>query len=691
MKIMKEKIKYYLSANSVEKFSEAKLFYSMGLKHKEKKKFSAALHSLIKEGCLKKEKGIYRVKSHSKKVLTAEIDRLIETFAFAKGEDGNEYFIPGSRLGGAVPGDTVELLPIRGEGNRVSAKVVNIKKFSDRLFSGNIVRYGQNTFMSSQELGKDPVLITAEGAESGDKVLAEISSRKNGKIRLRAIRNFGECASAAEAAELYLREKGVPMEFPENVLSEAKVLSSLPVIPDGRRDIRDIPLFTIDSEYSKDLDDAVSAEKTENGYRLFVSIADVSYYVREYSPLDGEAYLRGTSIYYADRVIPMLPKELSNGICSLNPNEDRYSLTCEALLTEDGEILSFEFYKSVMRSRVKGVYKEINALIEGKALPEIKEKYSSLTSQIFVMKELFEKLIKKREQRKVINFETPESIFTIGKDGKAADIGIRTRGISECMIEEFMIVANRCAALFSEKHSLPFIYRIHEKPNPEKAEELKKFLLGIGAEIPPSADLTDGSVLYSIEESLEASPLKFVADKQILRTMAKARYSEINSGHFGLALTHYSHFTSPIRRYPDLAIHRIISDFLASPDKSLTKKYSEFVCNAAIQSSNTERVAATAERDIDDKYRAEYAASHIGEKYEGIISGVASSGFFVMLANTLEGFVSLEDRKNFILTEGVMLRNPVTGICYKIGNSVKIEIKSADIFSGKTDFCLSDD
>ncbi len=686
MKIMKEKIKSYLKKSGVSLFSEAKLFYAMNLRHRDKKRFSAAIHSLMREGYLKKEKSLYKVSIQ--KTITAVIDRVLSTFGFAEDENGKEYFIPGSYLFGAIPGDKVELIPIRGED---AAKVSEIIEYSTRLFSGEVILYGNNAFISSSELGKDPYPIEIENPNPGDKVLAEIVHRDKGRLRLRAVQNFFECSRAADAAELYLKQLGVPMEFSEEVISEARAMSLLPVDSEGRVDLRNKPIFTIDSEHSKDLDDAILVEKEEDGYLLTVAIADVSHYVAPYSALDKEAFSRGTSIYYADKVIPMLPKELSNGICSLNEGEDRFALVCETHLDRVGEIVSFEFKKAIIRSRVKGVYREINELLEGSNNPELKKKYKEVSTQFPLITELYEKLKTKREERKVIDFETAESFFITDENGKAIDISLRERGTAECMIEEFMIIANRSAALLSKKASLPFLYRVHDKPSPDKASELLAFLIGLGVSLPPKADLTNNSVLYEIEASLENSPVKFIADKQILRAMQKARYKEINTGHFGLALSDYSHFTSPIRRYPDLFIHRVISDYLSAPDKSLTKKYAALSEEAAIQSSNTERRAVTAERDISDKYSAEFALSNIGRHYKGIISAVTSNGFFCLLPNSLEGFVDLKTKRNFVLSEGLMLRNPVSGECYKIGEDVEIEIKGADVFSGKIDFSLIKD
>ena len=684
MKILKEKIKIHLKITNTDRFTPRKLLTSMGLKPGAKKKLEAALFSLVREGYLVRSGGLFLVRGNSKKPVPAVIDRLQATFGFARDENGEDFFIAGPNLKGAVPGDRVLITPQMDEEGRKCAKVVKITEYTDRLFSGRLYKYRNRFYFYSSSLGKEEFPIKIDGGESEDIVLAKIISRDGRNLKLAAVKNFGAISSAADSAELYLKEKGFRIKFPENVLKEAEALSAQPIEDPKRRDVTHLPLFTIDSEYSKDLDDAVCVEKTPDGYRLYVSIADVSHYVTENSALDTESFSRGTSVYYADKVIPMLPKELSNGICSLNPEENRISLTCEALLSEEGEITSFQFYKSVMRSRVKGVYKEINSIIDGKQDNALNEKYREVKDQIPLMLSLYEKLHKARENRKVIDFETPESQFVIDENGKTVDILPRTRGVSECIIEAFMIVANRCAALFSEIHKLPFIYRIHEKPSPEKAEELKAFLLSVGADLPQNTDLTSNASLYNVLKSLENTDIKFIADKQILRSMAKARYSENNKGHFGLVLTHYSHFTSPIRRYPDLCIHRIISKFLDK--ESVGKKYEVFVTDSAKESSLREQAATVAERDISDRYKAEYAANHIGEQFEGVISGLTATGYFVLLENTLEGFVSVKDKGSFELSEGVRLSNKHTGVSYKIGDKVKIEIRSADVFSGKTDF-----
>lgn len=682
---MKERIKGYLIKNNVKKFAANSLFGKMKVCGKDKVSFMTAVFSLEKEGFLKRKKGVFIV-AYREKRIEAVIDRMNGTFAFAKTKDGEEFFIPGPYLNGVIAGDSALISPLLKEGEHDSARVKEILSFSERLFSGRVQMLFGRRVVFSKDCGKDPLFIKGD-AEEGDMILFKVVSRRGREMKAVVEENYGQDISPEKCAEMYLAEHEIPTEFSTEALNEAKDLVEGGVVISDRVDLRSEKIFTIDSASSKDLDDAVYLEKTEDSYILKVSIADVSYYIRKGSRLDKEAYERGTSIYYADKVIPMLPKEISNGICSLSQGEDRNTFTCEMKVSFDGEILGYRFYKSVINSVVKGVYSEINALIGGFADAETERKYANVKNQLFLMEELYHILAKRREERDVVDFETAESYF-IMNDGEVDDIVPRERGISECIIEEFMILANRCAGMFAKEHSLPFIYRVHETPNPQKIEELKETLHLLGIPLSPKSDLSSNKGLKEVFLSVHSTDLAPIIEKQMLRSMAKARYDEKNCGHFGLNLDIYSHFTSPIRRYSDLAIHRIMSDCLEKGAERAKKKHVLFSADAADRSSVTERRAVTAERDIDDKYRAAFAFRHIGDEAEGVISGVTNNGFFVLLDNTLEGFVSLNELGRFNLVGGIKLEAFDRSRSFKVGDKVKIKIAGADVFSGKTDFCL---
>lgn len=680
---MEERIKNFILKNGIKKFNASALFSRMRLKRTEKAAFFLALISLQEEKVLKKKNGNFIVLRQ--KGISAVIDRMNGTFAFAKSENGEEYFIPGSYLNGAITGDKVILSPLSGEGETDSARVLKITEFGDRLFSGEVTERGR---IYCREFGKTTIKIQRNIAAAGDKVLFRVVARKRDELIAKIEENFGAIISAAKASEMYILEKDVPSEFSEKQLCEAKRIAEEVVSSEGRVDLRSEKIFTIDSASSKDLDDAVCLEKVEGGFVLKVSIADVSFYIKKDSLLDKEAFNRGTSVYYADKVIPMLPKEISNGICSLTEGEDRCAFTCEVLLSDAGEIREYKFYKSLICSTVKGVYSEINDLLSGKAEKNIEKKYSPVKDQLVLMEQLYNILKKRREKRSVVDFETAESYFLLDEMGKVSEIYPRERGVSECIIEEFMIIANRCAGRFAKERGIPFLYRVHESPSIEKTEELREMLRLLGIKVSPSLNLMTNEGMKSLYDLVKDKPESAILEKQMLRSMAKARYDYKNIGHFGLNLDIYSHFTSPIRRYSDLSIHRIMSDCLVSGEDSARRKYAAFSEVSAEQSSITERRAVTAERDIDDKYKAEYALRHIGEESEGIVSGVLNSGFFVLLPNTLEGFVSASDLGRTSLGSGMKFIAEDLGQSFKVGDRVKIEIAGADIFSGKTNFIL---
>ena len=480
--------------------------------------------------------------------------------------------------------------------------------------------------------------------------------------------------------------------FSEEVEKEAAALASQPIPKEAyqnRLDLRDACIFTIDSAESKDLDDAVSVERIPNGYRLGVHIADVSHYVKPHSALDKEALERGTSLYYADQVVPMLPKALSNGICSLNPQEDRLAFSAIMELDNQGVLRSYTFRKSIIRSKVKGVYKEINALLDGSNDPALVTKYKDVMAQLPAMTELYEKRLALRKARGAMDIESDEAKLVMDEEGRCVDIVKRTRGVSECMIEEFMLLANQCAAHFARVKQIPFVYRVHEEPNAEKLERLHTLLQACGINDHFAKDVPTPKELSAILEGVRGGPYEQIINTGMLRCMSKAVYEEKPKGHYGLVLKDYAHFTSPIRRYPDLAIHRIMTAQLKGMDKdTMVLRYSDFAEKASKQSSEREIIAMQIERKAEDCYKAEYARRHLGECYEGRISGVTQRGLFIELENGVEGFVPASSLtpSGTMLTEGIRLSDPVSGKNWSLGDTMMITIVRADVNLGKIDF-----
>ncbi|MCL2036422.1 MAG: ribonuclease R [Oscillospiraceae bacterium] len=629
-----------------------------------------------------------------------EVLRVARTHGFIKSSEesaAGEYFVSGRDLLGAIPGDVVLFEPTakqRDEKTLPEAKVVRILKMSSNLLTGTIIEEHGQLCLNPDSFGsRSPLEIDNLGGlsvKSGDKVSFTLKSRgkKHHEHIVDVTAIYGKSTYAHVCVAAYLEEKGIVTDFGEEALSEADSCGKT-VEPDeipNRLDLRGLPIFTIDGGDTKDIDDAISIEKNENGYRLAVHIADVSHYVTPHSALDEEAFGRGTSVYIADLVVPMLPKALSNGICSLNPNVDRLAFSCLMEVAKSGELKSFEFKKTIIRSRVQGIYSEINAILKG---GKIGEKYSEVAQQIPLMQELATILKKNREGRFAPSLESSECKIICGENGEVTDIIRRAGGndaVSEGIIEEFMLLANNAAARLAMENEIPFVYRIHEPPAAEKLTRLAETLNSLGIPVPelkPTAE----SLYKVLHAAKKTQPERYeVINMAVLRAMMKAKYSEEPLGHFGLVMKEYAHFTSPIRRYPDLTIHRILSAYLKSSDKSkLTKKYGKFAHESASKSTATELRAVNAERDCNKFYFAEYMSSRIGEVYDGVISSVTEVGVYVMLENTVEGRVFLGGEE-YKLDGNVTLSNAITGVRYTLGDKVKIKCIGCNIPMGLVDF-----
>lgn len=682
--------------------TEKELAKALELPKKSEKKLADDLAGMKKFGDVTNKKGIWRLKD-SDKYFDATVTRVTPHSGFMIDERGElpvEYFVRGRDMKGAIPGDVVlakKTAEADGDHKNPEAIVFAILRESEQLLTGVIVAEGNRLMVMPDKLCDEPLFIAKAGTKPlkiGDKVAFSIKKRgeRHFDHTVAIADAFGSAENAKSSAEAYMLVNGLHTEFPDEVLSEAAKLDTDEPDEDEtirRLDLRGEPIFTIDGADTKDIDDAVSISKVNGGYKLGVHIADVSHYVKKGSKLDEEAFFRGTSIYYADRVVPMLPKELSNGICSLNPNVDRLAFSCLMDISADGKLLSYRFEKSVIRSRVKGVYSEVNAILDGSASNAIKDKYSRVIERIPIMRELAEILEKNRIERGAPDIDTQESKIITDENGICVDVKARERGTAERIIEEFMLMANNAAAALAMKDKFPFVYRIHEAPTVEKLTLLNETLTALGINPEGIGEKSTAGDLARILRENKDSDKYIVINRIILRTMMKARYSEEPLGHYGLVMPEYAHFTSPIRRYADLSIHRILTDFVyALSNEKLNKKYTKFAAEAAMQASNTELSAVRCERECENFYMAEYMKSHVGEEFDGFISGVSPSGIFVALENTIEGMVSVTRMPlgEYEVQHGVILTGAANGQVFTVGDKVRVKCVSVNVNGGFIDF-----
>ena len=663
----------------------------------DKDAFYDALHSL-------KDKGEITVdKDHWVKLvprggdIEAQIVSLSERFGFARPKLGGEdIFVPGSALKGAFVGDQVILTDLQKRDKGPSGRVKRIVARSEAPMTGtvHVDETGARVTPDGSLRYDLRVVGSLNGAKDMDKVLIAPKQDSRGDWTQAEIQSvFGTGERARVCADAIIVRCGIPTEFPPEVLAEAEEISKMTVTPEDiaqRLDLRDEPIFTIDSADAKDLDDAICVHKTENGYKLGVHIADVSHYVKAKSAIDNEAYRRGTSVYFADRVIPMLPEALSNGVCSLNAGTEK--LTFSALMEFDtqGNMTHYEFRKAVINSKVRGVYSEVNEILAGTASQQLLDKYAPVMDSLMAAYELFHVFQKAAEARGNMDLSSDETKFVLDENGVCVQLLPRTTGEAEQLIEQMMIAANIASARAALKADIPFLYRVHERPQPDRVDELAELLERLGI---PCRELRKGKPstkdFGAILDRVKGTPRESLVNQRVLRTMEKAHYADREIGHFGLALGEYSHFTSPIRRYPDTSIHRILSDLVAGADQTtLKRRYGEFTSLAAAQSSQTEVRAVTGERSAEDCYIAEYMKAHLGERHTGIISGVTPKGIFVKLENNAEGFVSLNEFENreFEYDGEVSHRDLRSGRVLMMGEEIGIIVAAADVATGRVDF-----
>ena len=528
-------------------------------------------------------------------------------------------------------------------------------------------------------------------AVDGHKVVVELGKRiNNGKYEGEVAEIIGHINDPGVDILSIIYKYDINVDFPDDVKHE---VADFPMEVSerehkGRRDLRNEEIFTIDGDDTKDIDDAISIKKLPNGnYELGVHIADVSYYVREGSPLDNEAMERGTSVYLVDRVIPMLPHELSNGICSLNPDVDRLAMSCVMEFDGEGRQVNYEIFPSIIRSRIQMTYKKVNSLLENNVLPE---GYESYEKSLRLMGELSKILRKAKVKRGYIDFGVDEAKILVDEKCVPTDVVLRDRGVGENMIEDFMIAANECVATHIYFMNLPFIYRVHEYPKEEKIRSFLGFVSSLGYTITGNVKDVKPTTIQMILEQLRDKPEFKILSSLMLRSMQKAVYKPENLGHYGLASTCYTHFTSPIRRYPDLTVHRLLRTYLidGKMDMGTLKRWEEKLVYISEHSSSRERAAVDCEREVEDMKMAEYMEQHIGEHFVGMISSVTSFGMFVELDNLIEGLVPLRDMNDFFHfdEEHMTLTGEKTHIKYRIGDKVEIKVVKASKEEKTIDF-----
>lgn len=619
-------------------------------------------------------------------------------FAFVVSEDEEDVYVHGDSLGGALDGDrvTAQIDSIDSSSKKAEGHIVKILEHANSALPGVVKRKKHGVYIIHPDSQKIYTNISVKeedmlGAAVGDRVIVEITAYPPGESAGIVTKILGDSEDLRSSVAAILYTKGITEEFAEDTVAEAESISDKITEHDleGRLDLRSLITFTIDGDDARDFDDAVSLEINDDGsYRLGVHIADVSHYVKENSPLDTEAFRRGTSIYLPDRVIPMLPKKLSNGICSLNPHEDRLTLTVFMNISKSGAVQSHELHKSVINSKERMTYSDTAALLENPS-EKLLKRYGYLLPVLKNMKELSDILRKRRTERGSIDFDFPESDIIANDMGEPIDIRPEKREISHKIIEDFMLCANETVAEYAFWAEIPFVYRVHEPPSFDSMRDFQKFISAFGIGIKEKFSESEPihpKALQQVLDRVKGTDEEHMISVYTLRSLMKAEYKAENLGHFGLAAKYYCHFTSPIRRYPDLAIHRILKDFISG--KSLDK-YSSFAEKAARRSSDTERTAQDIERDVDDLMKTYFMSQYIGYIFEAKISSVTEFGIFAELENSVEGLIRIENIKDdyYIFdSENRTLTGRNSAKVYKIGDKIDVAVARCDLELRRIDF-----
>jgi len=604
-----------------------------------------------------------------------------------------DYFIPHGDLRGAMHGDIVLAERTRGEGERTTARVLKIIERGITELVGTYFSHKAGGFVcpDDKKYYNDIYVPFGKGlrAKSGDKVVVKILSypkRQNPEGIISKI--LGRQFDKNTELKCILYSYNLPEKFPKEVIEtvnnytpfDSKDISK-------RKDFRNLVTMTIDGEDARDFDDAISIEKLKNGdYKLGVHIADVTYYVKQGDAVDKEAFNRSTSVYFPEKVVPMLPERLCNDLCSLVENQDRPTLSCVMLIDKKGNVKDYEITPSVINSNARMTYTNVQKILDKDE--KTIEKYKSIVKEIYLMDDLADILINKRDENGSVDLDVKESTITVDKKGEIQVFATK-RDKSHRIIEEFMIQTNCTIAEYMYYLEKPFVYRVHGEPTQEKLDNFYDFLQGLGINVKRKKEGVYPKDFRAILKNAENTPTYTLINRVMLRSMQKAKYSSTDIGHFGLSAKHYCHFTSPIRRYPDLTIHRIIKDFLANKE-DLEERYGAFVNSVSSQSSEQEKNATEAERAVDDFYKILYISGYIGEQFDGVVSGVTNFGIFVELENGVEGLIKVEnlktrkrlvhDAKNYTLSDG--------RTTYKLGQTVKIEVVGVNLGDRRAEFIL---
>lgn len=660
------------------------------------------LDALVAEGKVEiSKKGKY---SKAKaKLIAGRFIGNVRGFGFVEPEEGEDLYIPEHQMNGAMHGDQVlAALSAEKTGRRREGSIVKIITRATKQLVGTFQKNKSYGFVipDNQKFGQDLFipLERAKGAVSGHKVVVEITDygKKNRKPEGKIIEIIGHINDPGTDILSIVKGYELPMEFPEKVLRQAETVAKPVSAADlqGRKDLRSWQTVTIDGEDAKDLDDAITLGMEGGDYLLGVHIADVTNYVQEGSTLDGEALRRGTSVYLVDRVIPMLPHTLSNGICSLNEGEDRLALSCIMRIDKKGGIVGHEIAETVIRVDRRMSYTSVKKILTDREEQEMK-KYRELVPMFVRMEELAALLRKKRKARGSIDFDFPETKMVLDEEGRPIEIKPYERNVATKIIEDFMLAANETVAQDFFWQELPFVYRTHGTPDPEKIQKLSTFINNFGYTIKIGREEVHPKELQKLLAKIEDSPEEALISRLTLRSMKQARYSTENTGHFGLATQYYCHFTSPIRRYPDLQIHRIIKDNLRGRlDGKKIAHYESILPETAARSSELERRAEEAERETEKLKKVEYMSERIGQEFEGVISGITAWGIYVELPNTIEGMVhvsNLEGDYFHYQEETYEMVGETTNLRYKLGQKVRVQVADTDRLMRTIDFLLAEE
>jgi len=700
---IQEKILDYLKEQN-RPIADIDIAIDFEINKSEFKTFFEILEKMEEQGSLiktkKKKYGLPEVFG----MVTGKVQSTMKGFAFLIPDDKNikDVFIPASELEGAMNNDKVMVkLTVKAEGSRrPEGTVIKILERANAEVVGTYEQSKDFGFVlpDNKKINMDiyvPGALSA-GANSGDKVVVKITKWPKGRRNPegKVIEVLGHKGDPGTDILSVIRKYQLPEDFPRKVLAEA---DNVPQDVEEeeikrRKDLRDLTIVTIDGADAKDLDDAISIERMENGnFKLGVHIADVTHYVKEGSALDKEAIKRATSVYLVDRVIPMLPRRLSNGICSLNPHVNRLTMTCMMEIDMNGGVVDHEIFESVIKTNERMVYTDVSDMLDGVDRPEL-SKYDYLFEMFKNMEELAKILRKKRERRGAIDFNFPEAKIKVDENGKPIDIVKAERRIANRIIEEFMLAANETVAEHMHWMELPFVYRIHEMPDEERIIAFNKFIHNFGFFVKGAQGEIHPKAVQNLLEKVEGKPEEHIVSKMMLRSLKQAKYSPANEGHFGLAADYYCHFTSPIRRYPDLQIHRIIREMTQNKlHPKREEQLEQIVQYASEQSSEQERIAEKAERETDDIKMCEYMLDYVGDEFDGMISSVTSFGVFIELENTIEGLTRmnlLEDDYYYYDEENLQLVGERTKNTYRIGDKVRVRVERVNVDLREIDFYI---